>query len=132
MILQAAGTQLVVFLFSVIFSWASSLTRLGWLLLLFIIWLGYVLGINLVGWAALRWVWKDNPPETRLRLIGSAIGVLIPLLILLLIGYSVPVGDMGTRFYDLVTNLWQPILAQTAVLTGLVGYYVPGVVRRSG
>jgi len=131
LILQAAATQLVVFLFSIIFSWIDISTRLGWILLLVMIWLGYVLGINLVGWLALRYAWKEFSPLTLQRLIGSAIGVLFPLLILLIIGYTVPVGDVGTPFYDLVTNNWQPILAQTAVLAGLIGYYVPGVVRGS-
>ena len=132
LILQAAATQLVVFLFSVIFSWIDISTRLGWILLLVMIWLGYMVGINLVGWLALRYAWKEIPPLTLQRLIGSAIGVLFPLLILLVIGYTLPVGDVGTPFYNLVTNNWQPILAQTAVLAGLIGYYVPGVVRRSG
>ena len=54
---------------------------------------------------------------------------LIPLLILLPIGFSVPVGDTGTHFYDLVTNNWQPILAQASLFIAIVGYYVPGMIN---
>jgi hypothetical protein len=39
------------------------------------------------------------------------------------------VGDTGTHFYDLVTNNWQPILAQASLFIGIVGYYVPGMIN---
>lgn len=128
-ILQIAASFLIIFIFSVIFASADSTSRLGWLALLFIVWLGYMIGINLVGQVALRWVWKGVQLLPRQRLIGTAVGALIPLLILLVIGYSVPVGDEGTRFYDLVTNNWQPILAQASLFAAIVGYYVPGLVK---
>ena len=63
------------------------------------------------------------------RFLGAAIGTLIPILILLPIGFSVPVGDSGTRFYDLVTNNWQPVLTQTSLFTAVLGYYLPGVLK---
>ena len=93
------------------------------------IWTGYVIGINLVGQAALRWVWKSSKPLLYQRLIGTAVGALIPLLILLPIGLSVPMGDEGTQFYDLVSNNWQPILAQTSLFAGIVGFYIPGLLK---
>ncbi|NJD57982.1 MAG: hypothetical protein C3F13_13280 [Anaerolineales bacterium] len=130
-IVQYAGSMLVIFLFSVIFAGVDTISRLGWLALLLMIWVGYMIGINLVGMVALRWVWKDTRQLGRLRLLGSAIGALIPLLILLPIGYSVPVGDAGTRFYDLVTNNWQPILAQASFFAGILGYYIPGLIKTS-
>jgi hypothetical protein len=130
-ILQIAVSFLVIFLFSVIFAGVDNTTRLGWLESLFSIWLGYVIGINLVGLVALRWVWKDTRLLTGLRLLGTAIGALIPVLVLLPIGFSVPVGDSGTRFYDLVTNNWQPILAQASLFVAIVGYYAPGLFNRS-
>jgi hypothetical protein len=65
-------------------------------------------------------------PLVRERLLGTAIGAAIPLLILLPIGFSVPVGASGTRFYDLVTNNWQPILAQASLFAAIVGYYASG------
>jgi len=126
---QIAASFLIIFLFSVIFAGMDSISRLGWLALLFAIWLGYVIGFNLVGYAALRWFRNGIPLLTRQRLIGTVIGALIPLLILLVIGYSVPVGGSGTRFYDLVTNQWQPILAQASLFTGIVGYYFPGLLK---
>lgn len=128
-IFQIAISFLIIFLFSVIFAGVDTASRLGWLFLLFFIWLGYVIGINLVGWGALHWVWKASRPLTRQRLVGTMVGALIPLLILLPIGYSVPVGESGTRFYDLVTNNWQPILAQASLFAAILGYYVPGVLK---
>ena len=126
-IFQAVGAYLVVFLFSVIFAGVDTTSRGGWLILLFMIWSGYVIGVNLVGQAALRRVWRGVPVLSLQRLAGTMIGALIPLLILLPIGYSVPVGDEGSRFYDLVTNTWQPIMAQASLLAAIVGYYIPGL-----
>jgi hypothetical protein len=128
-ILQVAGSFLTTFLFSVIFGWVEIQTRLGWLALLLMVWVSYLIGINLVGQAALRWVWKSSKLLTAQRLAGTAVGAIIPLLILLLIGYSVPMGTEGTHYFDLVTNNWQPILAQASLFTGIVGFYVPGVLR---
>jgi len=124
-ILQIAVSFLIIFLFSVLFAGVDTTSRAGWLALLFVIWLSYVIGINLVGIAALRWVWKGVKVLVTPRLIGTMVGALIPLLILLPIGYSIPVGDQGTRFYDLVTNNWQPILTQAALFTAILGYYLP-------
>jgi hypothetical protein len=128
-ILQIAVSFLIIFLFSVIFSGVGSISRLDWLGLLFYIWLGYVIGINLVGYVSLRWAWKYLYLLPTQRLLGSMIGAFIPLLILLPIGYSVPVGDSGSRFYDLVSNNWQPILAQVSLFASLIGYYVPSVLK---
>ena len=65
----------------------------------------------------------------RQRLIGTAVGAMIPLLILLPIGFSLPMGGEGTQYYDLVTNIWQPILAQATLFLGVVGFYIPGLLK---
>jgi hypothetical protein len=127
-ILQIAASFLIIFLFSVIFAGVDTTSRSGWLVLLLFIWLGYLVGINLIGWVALRWVWKTRP-LTIFRLLTTMIGALIPLLILLPIGFSVPVDVQGSQFYDLVTNNWQPILAQASLFTGILAYYIPGVIN---
>lgn len=126
-IIQITVSFLIIFLFSIIFAGVDATSRLGWLALLFFIWLGYVIGINLAGYCSLRWVWKSIQVLPLPRLFATMVGALIPLLILLPIGYSVPVGDTGTRFYDLVTNNWQPILAQASLFTAILGYYIPGI-----
>jgi hypothetical protein len=128
-IFQVAISYLIIFLFSIIFAGVDTTSRAGWLASLFVIWLGYVLGINVVGMAALHWLWKSVRLLPTQRLIGTAVGGLIPLLILLPIGFSVPVGDTGTQFYDLVTNNWQPILAQASLFIAIVGYYLPGMIN---
>jgi hypothetical protein len=131
-IFQIIASYLIIFLFTVIFAGVATTSRVGWLEILFGIWLGYVIGINLIGQVALRWVWRGIRVLPAQRLLGTVIGALIPLLILLPIGFSVPVGDTGTRFYDLVTNNWQPILAQTSLFATILGYYVPGMLKVKG
>ncbi len=126
-IFQIAASFLIIFLFSVIFAGLDTTSRLGWLGLLLGIWVGYVIGINLVGQLVLRWVLKGVRPLTIPRLVGTMIGGLIPLLILLPIGYSVPVGDSGSPFANLVTNNWQPILAQASLFVAIVGFYFPSL-----
>lgn len=130
-IIQIAAGYFFIFLFTIAFAGLDSSTRLGWIASLFGIWLGYVVGVTLVGLAALRWVWKVEPLRPIQRLIGTAIGALIPLLILLPIGFSVPVGDSGTGFYNLVTNYWQPVLAQASGFIVVVGFYVPSLFNRA-
>ena len=128
-IFQIVASYLIIFLISVIFSGVDTTSRGGWLASLFVIWLGYVIGVNLIGLIALGWVWRGVRLLTGKRLLGSAIGALIPLVILLPIGFSVPVGDSGTRFFDLVTNNWQPILAQASLFAAILGYFVPGMIN---
>ncbi len=101
-------------------------TRYG-LFVDFLLWLGHVLGINLVGWLAFRWIWKDIQPKTRQRLIGSGIGALIGWLLLLFIGDLVPVESVGTSTYHLLTY----VILLVLVLGGLVGYYLPGLKPRA-
>jgi len=129
-VFQFVGSYLIIFVLSIIFAGIDISSRGGWLLLLLIIWLGYVIGVNLVGTIALRWVWQGVPFLPLQRLASTMVGALLPLVILLLIGLSVPAGGEGSPFYDLVTNNWQPILAQAALFAAIVGYFVPGMLKR--
>jgi hypothetical protein len=126
-IFQIVASYLIIFLFSVIFSKVDIASRTGWLTSLFGIWLGYVIGINLLGQVAMRWVWSEANILSVQRLLGTAIGALIPLIIVLVIGFSIPMDGAGTRFYDLVANRWQPILAQVSLFAAILGYYFPGL-----
>jgi hypothetical protein len=130
-LVQIALAFAIIFLFSIIFAGTDSTSRAGWLALLFVIWISYVIGVNLAGQVALRWVWQGTRLLAGQRLIASAAGALIPLLVLLPIGYSVSVGSSGTRFSELVTNNWQPILAQASLFAGIVGFYLPGVLKHN-
>ncbi len=130
-IFQIVASYLIIFLLADILYLfgVDSISRDGWIESLLVIWLGYVIGVNLIGLISLRWVWKGIRMLPLQRLLGSAIGALIPLIILLPIGFSVPIGDSGTRFYDLVTNNWQPILAQASLFAAILGYFVPGMIK---
>jgi hypothetical protein len=130
-IFQVAGSFLTTFLFSLIFGWVDIQSRLEWLALLFVVWLSYLIGINLVGQAALRWAWKSDKLLVVQRLIGTAVGAIIPLLILIPIGFSVPMGGESTQYYDLVTNNWQPVMAQASVFAGIIGFYLPGLLKNN-
>jgi hypothetical protein len=130
-ILQIIASFAMILLFSIIFSGVNTISRSGWLLLVFGIWLGYVVGINLVGQVALRWVWKGFRVLTVQRLVSSMIAAALPLLILIGIGFGIPVGDVGSDFYDIVTNHWQPILSQASLFTAIVGYYLPDFLKRN-
>jgi len=129
-VFQFVGSYLIIFVLSIIFAGIDISSRGGWLFLLFIIWLGYVIGVNLVGTIALRWVWRGVPFLPLPRLAGTMVGAFLPLVLLLFIGLSVPAGGEGSPFYDLVTNNWQPILAQAALFAAIVGYFVPGMLNR--
>ncbi len=129
-ILQIAASFLLIFLFSVVFSGVDTTSRTDWLAVLFFIWLGYVIGIYAVGYASLILIWKRVQLIPLQRLAGTMIGALVPLLVLVPIGYSLPVGDSGTRFNDLVTNNWQPILAQASLFAAILGFYLPAAFSR--
>jgi hypothetical protein len=128
-IFQIVASYLIIFLLSVIFPKVDIASRAGWLTSLFGIWLGYVIGINLLGQIALRWVWSEVHILPVQRLFGTAIGALIPLIIVLPIGFSIPMDGAGIRFYDLVANRWQPILAQVSLFAAILGYYFPGLLK---
>jgi hypothetical protein len=130
-ILQVAAAYFFVLLISIIFAGVDPTSRAGWLESLFGIWVGYVVGVTLLGLAALRWAWKTERLLPVQRLLGTAIGALIPLLILIPIGFTQPVGGIDTGFYELVTITWQPILAQAAVFCGVVGFYLPSFLYTS-
>ncbi len=127
---QIIASYLAILLIDSIFSGLGNITRASWLVSLFVDWLGFVIGVNLVGYIALRWIWKVKV-AFRQRLIISMVGAIIPLAILLPIGYSLPVGDAGSSFADLVTNTWQPILVQASLFAAIVGYFIPSVLKRS-
>jgi hypothetical protein len=128
MIAQVIASNITVFIFSLLFGWMVIDTHLEWFVLLFIVWFAYVLGVNLAGQAALRLTWKSVRPLTRERIIGSAIGAMIPLLALFLLGLTVPFGNTGSEFYDLVTDNWQPILAQASMFATVLGFYIPALI----
>ena len=126
-LLQAAAAVLLIIAISSLVA-ALRLDTRYILFVDFLLWLSHVLGINLVGWLAFRWVWKDIQPKTRQRLIGSGIGALIGWLLLLFIGDLVPVEAVGTPTYHLLTY----VILLVLVLGGLVGYYLPGLKPRTG
>jgi hypothetical protein len=126
-IFQFIVSYFIIFLFSIVFAGVDRTTRSGWLVSLVGIWVSFVIGVSLVGLAYLYWLRKDMRLLVWKRVLATAIGALIPLAILLPIGFSVPVGDTGSSFYDLVTVHWQPILVQAAIFAAIVGFYVPGL-----
>ena len=126
-ILQIAASYIIIVIITFIFAGLDTTTRSGWLVTLFFLWFGYITGVTLVGLAALRWAWKSAHLDPRRRLLGAAVGAIVPLLVLIPIGFSVPAGDFGAGINDLVGNTWQPALAQASVFCAVVGFYLPGI-----
>lgn len=124
---QAAAGLWMVFLFSLIFGSVDVKSLFGWLISIGLIGLGFWTGSFAVGWASLRWPLPVSPKQTGRRALGTAIGLSLPLLVLLIIGLSLKPGSDG---YDYLLNptlsVWQPILANLAWLFSVLGFHIPG------
>jgi hypothetical protein len=58
-----------------------------------------------------------------IKFVFRVLGWLLP------IGYSLPMGEGGSRFYDVVTNTWQPILAQVSLFASILSFYLSGMIK---
>jgi len=125
---QAVAGGVVVFLLAA-FLWVEKISTLGqFLLLVFSIWLGFVIGVYGAGIAALS-LRRAADLEARARFISTAGVALIPFLALFAIGARVDPGNQP-EFQNVVMDMWQPLLAQLGMLFAIVGFYIPGWVRR--
>ena len=127
-LLQLIGALVVIFLLSLMVT-AEPVNLGGWLLLILAIWLGGCTGIFGVGWLALRFYWKQSPRRWRVRLLTTLACYMVPLLVLLGIGLSVPFGGMDSQFYDTISNNWQPTLSQIGLALGVLGFHLPSWFR---
>lgn len=126
---QAVMGYLTIFLFSVMGSTLLTPDNTswgGWLINLLLVWLGFGIGVYSVGALSLNLGWSGSPKKYRARLIGTAIGGLIPILVL--IGIRMVIAPNGTesQFKDVIANQWQPRLTSSSLVTGLVGFFLPG------
>jgi len=126
-ILQWAVGMSIIFLLSSLLGQFIRIDEINtgiWLLMLACIAAGFILGIWGVGELAysLRRSPGTNTPSWRLLL--TALGVLLPLLTLLVLGASVGLQDT-VKFKTQILDFWQPKLASLAPFTGLIGFYLP-------
>lgn len=126
---QWIGANLCVFLFS--FLWYSehptSLTQ--FLSFVAFIGAGFLSGVYGVGMLILM---RRKPAEllARTRFITTLVCIVVPLLALAIIGWQITLGDQ-TEFQNEVIGGWQPNLAQIALWLSILGFHLPGWLKRS-
>ena len=95
-----------------------------WLILLFLIMIGFILGIILSGWGGFRLRRSPQPILLRARIFTTSTGVVLPLLVLILMGSIIAPGNR-TDFSEMILTNWQPKLSIAALGMGLLGFYLP-------
>jgi hypothetical protein len=125
---QAVAGGVVVFLLLSVWSIEKVSTLGQFLLIVFSIWLGFVIGVYGAGMAALS-LRRAADLRVRARFISAAGVAFIPFLALLAIGASVGPGNQPA-FQNVVMDTWQPLLAQLGLLSAIVGFYIPGWINR--
>jgi hypothetical protein len=126
---QAVMGYLTIFLFSVMGSTLltpDNTSWRGWLINLLVVWLGFGIGVFSVGALSLNLGWSGSPKKYRARLIGTVIGGLIPILVLIGIRLAIAPSGTDSQFQEVIANQWQPRLTTISLLTGLLGFYLPG------
>lgn len=125
--LQAISAFILIFVLSIIFANANVANRTGWLATLAGVAAGYTTGIWASGIGLLHIRKTQSTAPIVLRLFFTAAGTLLPLLIIVIIGWSgYTPARMDTAAQQRIINFWQPLLAQVALATGLIGFYLPG------
>jgi hypothetical protein len=97
----------------------SVIGRSTWLLDFISLWLGDTIGVFAVGALALLLRRSTQPKIYLLRLGATALGALMPILILIVL-----VLTLGYES-DVIQGRWGAILTMLAVVTGLAGFYIP-------
>ena len=126
--LQVMAAYLVVFVISILWglSKVNAITQVGWIFIIALVWLGFSLGIGMVGWLRLR---KSQSPVSLIqRLVASALAGLMPVAILLVMGLQLDFSDQ-LQFEAIITKHYQPRLLDVSLLLGILGFYLPGWLR---
>jgi len=122
-----AALALVFLLLSVVWRGEPAVTLGQFLLLVFSMWFGFVVGVYGAGLAILRRR-QAIDLQARARLISTAGAALIPFLALFILGATVTPGNQ-VDFQRVVMETWQPILASLGLVLAVVGFYVPSWLR---
>lgn len=101
-----------------------------WLSILLVVWLGFAIGVYSVGALSLNLGWSGSPKKYRQRLFCTLMGGAIPILVLIGIRLAIAPNGMDSQFQEVITNQWQPRLTSSSLVTGLLGFYLPGWMSR--
>ena len=125
---QWIGANLCVFLFSILWysEYPASLTQ--FLTFVAFIGAGFLIGVYGVGMLILFWR-RSTELLARTRFITTLACIALPLLALAIIGWQITLGDR-LEFQNEVIGRWQPNLAQTALWLSILGFHLPGWLKR--
>ncbi|UCH58810.1 MAG: hypothetical protein JSV61_11400 [Anaerolineales bacterium] len=128
-VLQGTLALLVVYVIYIFFPGLDISTRWGWLLTLLAIWLGFTLGISLGGWIYLRMRRMADSPAVVTRMMWTAASTFLPLAVLAVIGSRYDPAETQ-EFAAAILENWEPRLSQAALWLGILGFHLPGMLRR--
>lgn len=109
-ILQIIMTQVVTFLVSLLFPNIGDMQQNKPALFLLFLGICYTIGIVLIGWLGLKLRLTFLEPKLPFRLLGTLIGVFVPLLLALWISRPL---EPGNAFYFM------------SIFTGILGFFGP-------
>lgn len=127
-LLQVIVSYTSIFLLSTLFADLDTYKRGDWILILAGIWLSFTLGIYFVGWLYLVIRRSDRSKRGIVRLAGVALGVMIPLIILVVISLAFDFGNVE-RTKSVLFDNWQPKLWDLSLILGLLGFHLSGWFR---
>ena len=110
-LLQLIMTQVVTFLLSFLAPDIEVFQQSSPLLFVLFLGLAFIMGTYFVGWLAIKLGWLVAPPAYLWRLLGTLIGVFLPLILALVI-YRVL--EAGNPFFSI------------SMLAGVLGFHLPG------
>lgn len=111
-LLQYIMSQVVTFIFSLIFPITDTFitTRPG--VFIFILGICFTIGIFLTGWVAIHWRWLKIKPVWIPRLVGTLIGAFVPLILALILYHPI---EPGNPFFFI------------SIFAAIIGFYIPGL-----
>ncbi len=112
-ILQLISTQVVTFLVSFLIP-VENFLQIQPVLFVIVLGLTYSIGIFVTGWLAIRVRWLKVEPRLTRRLIGTLVGVYVPLVIALFLYHPL---EPGNPFYFI------------AAFVGIACFYLAGLGR---
>ena len=113
--LQLIMTQVVTFLVSFLLPNVESFQKAYPVFFAIIAGITFSTGIFLVGWLALKWHWLNLETKYTARLLGTLLGVFLPLIIAL---FLYPAIEAGNPFLGI------------SMIAGILGFYVAGWISK--
>ena len=113
--LQLIMTQVVTLLVSFLLPNVESFQKAYPVFFAIIVGITFSTGIFLVGWLALKWHWLNLETKYTARLLGTLLGVFLPLIIAL---FLYPAIEAGNPFLGI------------SMIAGILGFYVAGWISK--